>query len=29
MHKGQIIKTGDASLALTLESKGYEWLIKE
>jgi len=28
MHKGQIIKTGDASLALTLESKGYEWLIK-
>ena len=26
MHKGQIIKTGNASLALTLESKGYEWL---
>lgn len=28
MHKGQIIKTGDASLALTLESKGYEWLLE-
>jgi len=27
MHKGQIIKTGDASLALLLEKKGYEWLI--
>jgi Fe-S cluster assembly ATP-binding protein len=27
MHKGQIIKTGDASLALTLEKQGYEWLI--
>ena len=27
MHKGQIIKTGDASLALELENKGYEWLI--
>jgi Fe-S cluster assembly ATP-binding protein len=27
MHKGQIIKTGDASLALILENKGYEWLI--
>lgn len=29
MHKGQIIKTGDASLALTLESKGYDWLLEE
>lgn len=29
MHKGKIIKTGDASLALTLESKGYDWLINE
>jgi Fe-S cluster assembly ATP-binding protein len=29
MHKGKIIKTGDASLALTLEEKGYEWLIGE
>lgn len=28
MHKGKIIKTGDASLALTLENEGYEWLIK-
>jgi Fe-S cluster assembly ATP-binding protein len=27
MHKGKIIKTGDASLALTLETKGYDWLI--
>jgi Fe-S cluster assembly ATP-binding protein len=27
MHKGQIIKTGDASLALILEKQGYEWLI--
>jgi len=27
MHKGKIIKTGDASLALKLETKGYEWLI--
>ena len=27
MHKGKIIKTGDASLALILEKKGYEWLI--
>jgi|TARA_B110000971_G_scaffold204413_1_gene225851 Fe-S cluster assembly ATP-binding protein len=27
MHNGKIIKTGDASLALTLETKGYEWLI--
>ena len=26
MHEGQIIKTGNASLALTLENKGYEWL---
>ena len=27
MHKGKIIKTGDASLALNLENKGYEWLL--
>ena len=26
MHKGKIIKTGNASLALTLENEGYEWL---
>ena len=29
MHKGKIIKTGDASLALILEEKGYEWLTVE
>jgi Fe-S cluster assembly ATP-binding protein len=29
MHKGKIIKTGDASLALILEEKGYEWLTLE
>ena len=29
MHKGKIIKTGDASLALTLENEGYEWLTNE
>lgn len=28
MHKGKIIKTGDASLALTLENEGYEWITK-
>jgi len=27
MHKGEIIKTGDSSLAIELESKGYDWLI--
>jgi Fe-S cluster assembly ATP-binding protein len=27
MHKGKIIKTGDASLALKLERDGYEWLL--
>jgi Fe-S cluster assembly ATP-binding protein len=26
---GRIIRTGDKSLALALEEKGYEWLIKE
>ncbi len=29
MHEGKIIKTGDASLALILEEKGYEWLLKK
>ena len=29
MHKGKIINTGDASLALILEEKGYEWLTVE
>lgn len=27
MHKGKIIKTGDASLVNLIEKKGYEWLI--
>jgi Fe-S cluster assembly ATP-binding protein len=26
LHNGQIIKTGDSSLALELEEKGYDWL---
>jgi Fe-S cluster assembly ATP-binding protein len=26
---GRIIRTGDKSLALELESKGYDWIIKE
>jgi|TARA_B110000093_G_C12953947_1_gene404015 Fe-S cluster assembly ATP-binding protein len=29
MHKGKIIKTGDATLALKLEREGYEWLINK
>ena len=29
LHDGRIIKTGDKSLALELEKKGYDWLIKE
>ncbi len=28
LYKGQIIKSGDKSLALELEDKGYDWLIK-
>jgi Fe-S cluster assembly ATP-binding protein len=28
MHKGKIVKTGDASLAFTLEKEGYESLIE-
>lgn len=28
LYKGQIIKSGDKSLALELEQKGYDWLIK-
>ena len=28
MHKGKIVKTGDASLAFTLEKEGYESLIQ-
>ena len=26
LHEGKIIKTGDKSLALELEKKGYDWL---
>ncbi len=29
LHNGRIIKSGDKSLALELEEKGYDWLIKE
>jgi Fe-S cluster assembly ATP-binding protein len=29
MYKGQIIRTGEADLALELEQRGYEWLTGE
>jgi len=29
LYKGQIIKSGGKELALTLEEKGYDWLIKD
>ncbi|MDG1039440.1 MAG: Fe-S cluster assembly ATPase SufC, partial [Polaribacter sp.] len=29
LHDGKIVKTGDASLALELEAKGYDWIKKE
>lgn len=29
LYKGRIIKSGDKSLALELESRGYDWLIAE
>ena len=29
MHDGQIVKTGDKSLALELEEKGYDWVKEE
>jgi Fe-S cluster assembly ATP-binding protein len=29
LYNGKIIKTGDKSLALELEEKGYDWLIKD
>ncbi len=29
LYKGKIIKSGDKSLALELEDKGYDWLIKD
>ncbi len=29
LHKGKIVKSGDKSLALELEAKGYDWLKEE
>ena len=29
LHDGRIIKSGNKSLALELEEKGYDWLIRE
>jgi Fe-S cluster assembly ATP-binding protein len=29
MENGQIVKTGDKSLAKELEDKGYDWLKKD
>jgi len=29
MESGRIIKTGDPSLALELESRGYDWVSEE
>ena len=29
LYDGQIVKSGDKSLALELEEKGYDWIIKE
>ncbi len=29
LYNGKIVKTGDKSLALTLEEKGYDWIKKE
>ena len=29
LHDGKIVKTGDASLALELEKKGYDWIKQE
>ncbi len=29
LYKGQIIKSGDKNLALELEERGYDWLIKD
>lgn len=29
LHNGKIIKSGDKSLALELEAKGYDWVIEE
>jgi Fe-S cluster assembly ATP-binding protein len=29
LYKGRIVKTGDKSLALDLEERGYDWIKKE
>jgi Fe-S cluster assembly ATP-binding protein len=29
MMDGQIVRTGDANLALELEEKGYDWIRQE
>ena len=29
LHDGKIVKSGDASLALELEAKGYDWIKEE
>ena len=29
LYDGRIVKSGDKSLALELESKGYDWIINE
>ena len=29
MYDGRIVKSGDKSLALELENKGYDWVRKE
>ena len=29
LYNGRIVKSGDKSLALELESKGYDWIINE
>jgi Fe-S cluster assembly ATP-binding protein len=29
MYDGRIVKSGDKSLALELEAKGYDWVKKE
>ena len=29
LHDGKIIKTGDKTLALELEERGYDWLVKD
>jgi len=29
LHDGKIVKSGDKSLALELEEKGYDWIKEE